>query len=139
MLVGARLLALLLRNPNKMQKQRTRIPTEAITGRIYLKKCLRELETLESITLQDGKPNLGAPHNAAFPSKDMMLAFIKAPTFGTFPSNMLKDKLRMLRCRRLIKDSGITPVILLQERFKTSRLMRLPNDLGMCPSNELFD
>ena len=88
---------------------------------------------------QEGKPSLGAPHNAAFPTKDVTLRIKNAPPSGIFPSNLLKDRSILLRCRRVAKESGITPERLLHDRFKTVILISWLNDWGMLPSNELLE
>lgn len=72
-------------------------------GRAYFKKIA--LAFLDAF-LHVGTSSLGAPQRALFKINDQEENFAKGPLFGIFPSSLLKDTLRYLRCKSASKDLG---------------------------------
>jgi hypothetical protein len=104
-----------------------------MAGRKYLSRLCFTSDPFELGLGQGGTSKIGFLQSALFPKNDLTVKFAKSPLDGISHDSLLKDIFKYLRYESVSRDLGITPDMLLYERFNTSNPFKPPNDCGMSP------
>ncbi|KAK3032244.1 LOW QUALITY PROTEIN: hypothetical protein RJ639_035537 [Escallonia herrerae] len=91
------------------------------------------LKLLSQKGMVQGLPTIEDKHD------DCAVKFANGPPLGISPVNLLEDKFKYVRCESACRDLGIAPDRLFWDRSKESSVIKSPNDSGKDPENEFAE